>query len=65
VTGGSTISENQKFYNRNFGISEIMVIPGRSQGSSPESMAPPERWDEWILRCAIAHRSSMLRIAPE
>src|ERR1700733_10477839 len=28
VTGGSIISENQKFFNHKFGISEIMVIPG-------------------------------------
>jgi hypothetical protein len=48
VTGDCIISENQKFYNHNFGISEIAVIAGWSEGADPESMAPPERWDEWI-----------------
>jgi hypothetical protein len=48
VRSVSIISENQKFDNSKFGISEIGVIPGRCAASSPESMGPLERWDEWI-----------------
>jgi hypothetical protein len=40
------------------------VIPGRLEEASPESIAPPERDEGWILRCAIAHHSSLVSLAP-
>ena len=43
----------------------LMVIPGRLEEANPESISPNILAARWILRCAIAHQSSMLRIAPE
>ena len=38
-----------------------LVIPGRCEASNPESMAPQQYRERWILRCAIAHHSSRSR----
>jgi hypothetical protein len=30
------------------GVSRIAVIPGRSEATNPESIAPHECWEKWI-----------------
>ena len=40
------------------------VIPGWAERRSPGIDSPHQCWERWILRCAIAHHSSMLRIRP-
>src|SRR5580658_3301876 len=42
----------------------LSSFPDAPPGAGPESMAPPEGNAEWILRCAVAHRSSLVSLVP-